>query len=300
MMSLLNDMLQDLSRQQHTDPVATVEQPALDSTAQQQRELFFYSSAAKPLPRTLLPSVLVFFLVLAGMFVWQRSDVAQPLADESTNVLLTEKNSAVISVTTGESEPHPASETVATTIAPTEVLPELDERIAALESAITQLSTQVASSDHQLPVTPVMTDAATPNEDIASVSIQEPFAMARVEQPIHHSDTQMSIAPNAKWQDQQQAQQANQWVAQGQADIAIETLQAFIANAVQPRESVIALLDIFAAQERIDEMQGVIAQADYLSPVEQQFYRAKIAVMQQQDAAAIALLEPYLGLLFVP
>lgn len=322
-MSLLNDMLRDLSHQQKVaDPAVVEQQPALDLRAEEQRELFYNSSAAKPLPRTLLPSLVVFVLVLTILAVWKWGNVKESANYESATYapVIASPNEEQAAITSAVAiNESPASEP--SVVQPAIVEPALGERIAALESAITQLSTVVANVNHisatetvALTTSKQKIQTSTLNEqvvadelqteqipleakpeNIPSVSIQEPFAPAAMKDEIVQGEPTLSISPNTKWQDQQQAQQANQLVAQGQVDIAIEKLQDFIATAQQPRESAKALLDIFALQERIEAMQALIAQADYLSVVEQQFYKAKLAVIQQQDMQAIELLEVHLG-----
>lgn len=319
-MSLLNDMLRDLSHQQKvTDPAIVEQQPALDLRAEEQRELFYNSSAAKPLPRTLLPSLVVFVLVLFVLAMWKWGNVNESAIHEPaiTVPVIAPSNEGQASITSAVAiNESPLSEP--SVLQPANLEPALGERIAALESAITQLSTVVANANHSSTIETValttseqtITDnkqvvagklqteqmpLETASENLPSVSIQEPFAIGVAEDEPAQDEPTLSIAPNAKWQDQQQAQLANQLVAQGQQDIAVKKLQNFIATATSPRESVKALLDIFALQERIEAMQALIAQADYLSVVEQQFYKAKVAVIQQQDAQAIELLEVHLG-----
>lgn len=315
-MSLLNDMLRDLSHQQKT-PEINIATPsaALDFKAQEQRELFYHTSAAKPLPHTLVPSLLVFVVVVIVLALWKFDFFIQPNTTDLVAAPLTHVkpvDTAQRNITPPTMQPVVAAE------------PELGERIAALESAITNLSTLVAQANVQPAVASTLenktfseeSDAGTdaslqqtdtaPEQVSASVSIQEPFA-APIAPSISRHDAQplietvkeqgepaLSIAPNPKWQDQQQAQQANQLMVQGQTDQAINQLQAFIATAAQPRESAKALLDIFSAQENIAAMQELLSHANYLSPVEQSFYNAKIAVIQQQDAHAILLLESHL------
>jgi len=348
-MSLLNDMLRDLSHQQTTvETAAAANQAALDFNAQEQRELFYNTSAAKPLPRTLVPSLVVFAFVLAILVLWKAdffsasdsdTTVTASVANETialpAPVQLTPVKQPIIESNTAsqaiQSSPQvpTAAESSPETVESYSLAPELGERIAALESAITNLSMVVANANNQ-PVNQSLT-ADTSDKKIAppqgdeplvradkqseqsvqsistempaSVSIQEPFASSAVE-PVVESEAislaekgepQLSIAPNIKWKDQQQAQQAKQLMAQGQTDVAIEKLQNFIATADQPHESVKTLLDIFAVQENTDAMQATLAQAKYLSVVEQTFYAAKIASIQQQDAQAIQLLETRLG-----
>jgi tetratricopeptide (TPR) repeat protein len=158
-------------------------------------------------------------------------------------------------------------------------------------------------------------DEVSPTESISaqvgdgepeSVSIQDPFVQSGNEtslteqslteqSTVEQGESQFSIEPNIKWQDQQQAQQANQLVAQGQIDSAIEKLQHYIATAAQPRQSVKTLMDIFAVQENASAIQTLLARANYLAVDEQSFYNAKIAVIQQHDAQAIQLLEANLA-----
>jgi tetratricopeptide (TPR) repeat protein len=326
-MSLLNDMLRDLSHQQTTvETAATANQAALDFNAQEQRELFYNTRAVKPLPRTLVPSLVVFVLVLAILVLWKLNFFSQTTTDTTATPSATDQTivepapvkqieSTTVEQTTQQETS--AAEPVPEAIDSRSVAPELGERIAALESAITNLSVVVANANNQ-PVNQSTNVETTPNEPLVpveqsdasispetpeSVSIQEPFATAATEPvaeslaipPVEEREPQLSIAPNVKWIDQQQAQQANQLVVQGQVDIAIAKLQNFIATANQPRESVKTLLDIFATQENTGAMQALVAQADYLSVVEQTFYEAKIASIQQQDARAIQLLEAHLG-----
>ncbi len=324
-------MLKDLSHQQKTvETAAAANQTSLDFNAQEQRELFCNTSAVKPLPRTLLPSVVVFILVLAILALWKLNVFTLPNTDTTTAIPSVAdqtiiqpavvKQSIIESTTVVQAtpsvqqmtaEPEPIPESAESNSA----VPELGERIAALESAITNLSVVVANANNQQannsvpaqgnePLAPTAQASESVSvETPASVSIQEPFAPVATE-PVAESITtplaeedepQLSIAPNIKWKDQQQAQQANQLMAQGQTDVAIEKLQNFIVIATQPRESIKTLLDIFAVQENIAGMQTLLASANYLSVVEQTFYAAKIAVIQQQDEQAIQLLEAHLG-----
>ncbi len=343
-MSLLNDMLRDLSHQQSSVETApTANQAALDFNAQEQRELFYNTSAAKPFPRTLVPSLLVFVVVLVILGLWKMDFFARSNTDATTTISVaaqeiiqpaavnppvvesTKAGQATESTQQVPAESNPLSETIDNN----SVVPELGERIAALESAITNLSVVVATANIQssnkfvgaetvvdkekFSATSALENQSTLKveqgpekvalESPASVSIREPFVQATPEpsaEPqtisvVETGEPQLSIAPNVKWQDQQQARQANELVAQGQTDVAIEKLQNFISTADQPRESVKALLDIFAMQENTSAMQELTAQTDYLSVVEQTFYAAKIATIQQRDEQAIQLLEKHLG-----
>lgn len=348
-MSLLNDMLRDLSHQQSTPETApAANQGALDFNAQEQRELFYNTSAAKPLPRTLVPSLSVFVVVLAILGLWKMDFFSRSNTNAATTLSVPAQESiqpavvnplVVESTKSGQaiesSRQVPAeSSSLSEAIDNNSIVPELGERIAALESAITNLSVVVANANSQAAntqeasiqeparqetniqdaniqaasnaINPHIDDQAINDntmEASASISIREPFPQVMPESAAEPQtillaeagEPQLSIAPNAKWQDQQQAQQANQLVAQGQTEFAIEKLQHFIATADQPRESVKTLLDIFAMQENTSAIQSLVAQAHYLSIVEQAFYKAKIATIQQQDEQAIQLLETHLG-----
>jgi len=311
-MSLLNDMLRDLSHQQQpAETIVNTPQVGLDFNAQEQRELFYHTSAAKPLPLTLVPSLVAFVVVLAIVALWKFDFFRKPVADIFVSEPLAVADVIPIEIKSTAAEP---SSIVSPVTQPEEtVVPELGERIAALESAITNLSTVVANANNHVVNSPMLdqsvivqapepqvdesllTAEQIPEQVSASVSIQEPFVQPVAESVADTSEPQLTIAPNIKWQDQQQAQQANQLAAQGQSDVAITKLQQFIATAAQPRESIKTLLDLFAVQENVPAMEALLTQANYLSTVEQNFYAAKIAVIQQLDARAIELLESHLG-----
>lgn len=327
-MSLLNDMLRDLSHQQKTtETISATQQAELEFNAQEQRELFYSTSAAKSLPRTLVPTVVVFVAVLAVLGLWKGDFFAQP--KPNADALATTATEPVSLFHSIANQPKAQEVSVQQNAASASahqsdslIEQNLGERITALESAITNLSTVVAIANHQADSKVVDNTEATgyeatnyevtavgPNaqakdqwteEELAtesvaeakprSVSIKEPFAQPAVEQ----GESRLSIAPNVKWKDEQQAQQAVQLIAQGKTDIVIEKLQHFIATAQQPRESMKVLLDVFIGQENTDVVRGLLEQASYLSIVDRTFYAAKVAVAQHQDAQAILLLESHL------
>lgn len=329
MMSLLNDMLRDLSHQ-HTpkEAPAVMQESAQGINAQEQRELFYHTRAAKPLPRTFVPSLVIFFLVLILFSLWKanvfsgsdasESIVSDDLAAKSTATTIAPSSTPMLPNTIPGATVTPGNNSQS---------PELGARIAALESAINNLSAAVANNSAPLDEAQIIADPDFALNSIAdgtsdtsfvesdsffvqadegiseSVSIQEPFAQA-VAQPLsdqsqaelsspeqEQGEAQFSIEPNIKWQDSQQAQQASQLVAQGQATLAMEKLQAYIATAAKPYQSTKALLDIFATQENISAMQNLLAQADYLSAIDKTFYAAKIAIIQEQESQAITQLE---------
>lgn len=342
-MSLLNDMLRDLTHQQKsTEAAVTGPETMQDFNAQEQRELFYHTRAVKPLPRTLVPSLAVFVLVLIIFSLWKMEFFTRSNVGIIDSAPAGQGAVAVVHPTIA-STPPPTQTEIASTLAPAapagdnnSLAPELGERIAALESAINNLSAVVADANNPSTNEPVITDPdfgaeagyeiafaepdmqadeVSPTESISaqvgdgepeSVSIQDPFVQSGNEtslteqslteqSTVEQGESQFSIEPNIKWQDQQQAQQANQLVAQGQIDSAIEKLQHYIATAAQPRQSVKTLMDIFAVQENASAIQTLLARANYLAVDEQSFYNAKIAVIQQNDAQAIRLLEAHLG-----
>ena len=157
-MSLLNDMLRDLSHQQKpVDALSAGASPTLDLSAQEQRELFNQSSAAKPLPRSFLPSVLVFVVVFAIAIAWQyitgKHIAGKQPGSEETQQLPAQH--AVQPADTPITEPSEtqtaiqqkaiiASEVPVT--APTQSDPELVTRLAALEAAVTTLTNTVVEN----------------------------------------------------------------------------------------------------------------------------------------------------------
>lgn len=340
-MSLLNDMLRDLSHQQERAATVASSRPAeLEFNAHEQRELFYSTSSAKPLPRTLLPSIIVFIVVLTALALW-KLDVftpANPVPATTEEAAYLPKPlfnsiSSTPSIATKVNVANDRNDqsgfvAVPATGSASAADDNLGDRIAALESAITNLSTLVANasqqtystvsdSDHDFgnniisnnqeddyAAAAVETDGLVASshagddaqhETLAvdksqSVSIQEPFVQSQIAQGESH----LSISPNAKWKDEQQAREAKELLMQGQADTAIENLQRFIVSTEQPRESMKALLDIFIEQENVDAVRNLLEQATYLSVADQTFYYAKAAVIQQQDTKAIQLLEAHL------
>lgn len=318
-MSLLNDMLRDLSATQKPADRMGDTAVELDLNAREQRELLHQSSVIKPMPGTLLPSLAVFVVVLVLLVAW-RQGFWLPANPLSASERVPESASAAgaglnTTITTPElpapgtaiDQPATAaqqdSDINAQAIVPEQKENVLDERLAALESAITRLSTAVEESN----TATAETTAVIPAEDqaeIESVSIRDPFAPATnssvsgqpetVQNEVIPADAHLSIAPNPVALDQRQAEQARQLLAQGLASDAIISLQAFIAGATAPRESAKVLLDIFSSQENALAINNFLAAADYLSPVEQHFYAAKVAIIQQREADAIQLLEEQL------
>ena len=140
-MSLLNDMLRDLSQDVARPSSQNLEHNlAAHSHAQEeQRELFSQSSAAKPLPRSLLPSVVVFVVVLLGVFGWRYFSDGKPAVSTTTEMV-----SFPEQVQSEKIDAVPENTGAAATIIAS---PELDERLAALESAVTTLTNVLTSSE---------------------------------------------------------------------------------------------------------------------------------------------------------
>lgn len=311
-MSLLNDMLCDLSHSQKNAEAISVS--ALELQRDEQRELLNQSSVIKPEPGKLWPSVTVFCCVLILLWtwkqgIWQTKNVPQSTPAASVISPL-QDNPDVVS---------PIAEAADSAI-------ELNERLASLETAITKLSNVVEGS--QLTVSDNATTEYVGTENIAadnvpeegsavaaeqqaSVSIRDPFtseqnldqqqtrtnntsdnaSIAVATEKVVPANAYLSVTPNPGFLDQRQAELGRQLTAQGQFSDAIIALQAFIAKAQSPQESTRALLDIFVEQENIAAIETLLSQADYLNQLDKQFYAAKAAIIQQREDRAIELLE---------
>lgn len=361
-MSLLNDMLRDLSHPAKSGVNTSLEADVLVLNDAEQRELFSQSSAAKPLSRSLVPSIIVFVLVLAG-FIGARYFFAEPLTafpavplidiattatenKTTTNVTseaaaLTENISTSVSnvaedisitnkATTNEATTNKATTNKAISDVTNEVIaaPELGERLAALETAVTTLTTVVAETKLQaVKRESLVVDAnnnALSEAATGSVSIKEPFVAdafgaettgaepvpetpldknvteeivqdKTLAAPIPAADASLTISPNAGWQDQQFAMQAQKKFRAGQVGLTIIELQDFIASQAAPLESTKLLLDILLEQENVSAVQQALAQAEFLPGVEKRYYAAKIALLTGLDTEAISLLEQSLA-----
>ncbi len=312
-MSLLNDMLRDLSHQQKpVDALSTGASPTLDLSAQEQRELFNQSSAAKPLPRSLLPSVLVFVVVFAIALALQNIDwkhIAWKQGGDTEVHTLPEQQIAQPANTPiiESPETQTAIQQKETTVsdvpvtAPTQSDPELVTRLAALEAAVTALTNTVVGDSTVLENVSVSVKDPFEVDDVPiqnrpeNISTEQHNKKSRVVQALSDEPAHLDIAPNPKWKDEEQAREARELVMQGQVNIAIEKLQGFIASAQQPRESVKTLLDLLVEQNDIAATQRILAKTDFLSSHEQAYYQAKILVNQQQEDVAIELLETHLA-----
>ncbi len=323
-MSLLNDMLCDLSHSQKNAEVMSA--PALELQQDEQRELLNQSSVIKPEPGKLWPSVAVFICVFFASWVWKQTEWAATPAQVAIDSPVAAKN------TDSHKAETPAQAPDSTVV--------LNERLAALETAITKLShvveeSQVITSDtvnaevrnqemaealnqetaealneetaEALNEETISMESAQADESQTSVSIRDPFVQdytadsgenkvvgTAKQSPADNTmpaGAHLSVKPNAAFLDQRHAEQGRQLAAQGQPSDAIIALQAFIAQAQEPGESTRALLDIFVEQENIAAIESLLAQADYLSQLDKQFYAAKVAIIQQREDRAIELLE---------
>lgn len=324
-MSLLNDMLRDLSQDVARPSSQNLEHNlAAHSHAQEeQRELFSQSSAAKPLPRSLLPSVVVFVVVLLGVFGWRYFSDEKPAVSTTTEMV-----SVPEQVQSEKIDALPENTGAAATIIAS---PELDERLAALESAVTTLTNVLTSSEQttaeqtnveqKKEVGSLQSDSSMKSvaaevasvekpldekaadqksidqesgaETAESVSINEPFAaITENNTPSEpQGDPSLFITPNPAWKDQQLALQARELFQAGQEEQSIARLQDFIASHPAAQESTRLLLDIFCEQENNTAVQQVLTQSSFLAVATKNYYAAKIRLIEGNLEEAVALLE---------
>jgi tetratricopeptide (TPR) repeat protein len=303
-MSLLNDMLRDLT---HTQKNESASRSASLNVSDDHNELIRNSSLAKPTREIFLPSLFVFVVVLVALLVWKHNfsgALVEPAINESPTPpveLETIQQTTEIDNSLNTNPEEHVDETIHTAKDATE----LNERLAALETAITKLSTVVerqesaADLDNVAAVDRVSTNAAQE----VSVSIRDPFGLdlqaeavnSQEENPdVIPADAHLAIAPNPQFLDQRKAERGRYLFAQGQVNEAILELKPFIFSAEAPRESVKALLDILSYQENAEAMEALLKTATYLSVPDQQFYLAKAAIIQNREEYAVDLLEAHL------
>lgn len=333
-MSLLNDMLRDLSQAQKiTDVGSTASLP-------DQRELLSESGMVKPGPGRLWPSLVAFVVVAFSLLAWrywgmpeQNSIVvpenlpnqALPLvtapqselkenAQTDTDSLQSQVRPNDLALEASDSSPLASVKEIAAGDPAADATVELNERLAALEMAINKLSANLVVSPEQ-PSVAVAESHQVSDEFVhdkagnsvqESTSIRDPFAQTDSPNELNHldddqqdlaipEDAHLSIAPNPMYLDQRKAQEGRDLYAQGRAEVAIKTLEDFIARSDEPRESMKALLDILNYQEDAQAMQAYLQSAEYFSPVEKHFYAAKLAIIEGREAEAVTLLENRLG-----
>lgn len=351
-MSLLNDMLRDLSHTQKSVEHASVS--TLELQDSEQRELLNQSSVIKPEPGKVWPSVATFFCVLLVLWVCKSAvseegaeralegvpaDSAASLVETSAKLprAVDAQDAASVNPALVESGQPDGSysvvdhtRTTADTASPSadaiNSSATLNDRLASLETAITKLSSAMEESQRAAngsakvvldEAEPVAAEASSLQataviaEPVNSVSIRDPFLPSQnvdqlnVQKPttaekVSFAETDanpqpanlhLSVTRNAESQDQRQAEQARQLVAQGQFSDAIIALQAFIAKTQVSQESTRVLLDIFVEQENVSAIEALLSHADYLNQLDKQFYSAKVAIIQQREDRAIELLE---------
>lgn len=329
-MSLLNDMLRDLSQDVARPTLQTPEHNLVSNARAQeeQRELFSQSSAAKPLPRSVLPSIVVFVVVLIGIVGWRYFSNEKPTVSPSIELAtIPEQVQPEAAVVLPENAGSPA-----TIIAS----PALNQRLAALESAVTTLTNVLTNSEQSnaersnpeqgnaeqknevqslqsaSPMVSVAAEVASVEkpldkktadqksidqesgaETAESVSISEPFvAIAENNIPSKpQGDPSLFIAPNPAWKDQHFATQARELFQAGQVAQSIARLQDFIASHPAAQESTRLLLDIFCEQENSAATQQVLTQASFLAPETKTYYAAKIMLLNGNLDEAVTLLE---------
>lgn len=121
-------------------------------------------------------------------------------------------------------------------------------------------------------------------ENAESHSIQDPFNPS-TEEP------HFSLSPNAQWQDQRQVQDASLLLQQEKPAQAISALEQFIATNHQAVQSTCLLLDIYIEQKNVESAQRLLASATYLEKVDHQYYKARLALVNDQTQEAMVLLE---------
>lgn len=331
-MSLLNDMLRDLSQAQKVSEAGSAA-PLAD-----QRELLSESSMVKPGPGRLWPSLVAFVVMAFSLLAWRywaglEQHHIGVVQDQMAAAQTESKGEAHVVVDSSQTPMRPdelATETddsfisterveiaagvpVAGTPA-SDATTELNERLAALEMAINKLSANLVVNAEQ-PSLEVTESRGTTFESAhdetenpvqESTSIRDPFAQTELTSELDQldaeqdnlttpADAHLSIAPNPAYLDQRQAQAGRDLYAQGRADAAINSLKDFIARSEAPRESMKALLDIFIYQEDAEAIQAHLQTADFFNPVEKHFYAAKLAIVQGREADAVTLLETRMG-----
>ncbi len=313
-MSLLNDMLRDLSQDMSRGAPPFSEREPGAASPEAQRDLFSQSSVAKATPRNFLPSLVAFVTVLAAIVGWRYFFISQDFQSDAAKAVTPGQVTAETQHNlTGANTPSSDDgiET-AEVVDVKESSSELTERLASLESAITNLAMVVANNQldaaKDIPhaentggnnaVDDVSTDTLVSRE---SFSIQEPFPagqqtsleneVALAQSDAIESDPSLFIAPNRAWQDEQTAAQAAEDFKTGRMEQGIARLQTFIANHPSAPRSSALLLDLYCEQENIAAAEQLLLRATFLAPEVKTFYSAKIALLNNKPDEALALLE---------
>lgn len=125
---------------------------------------------------------------------------------------------------------------------------------------------------------------ARTGQESGSYRIRDPF-------PIVSENSSLSVTPNAQWLDQEQAQQAQLLLQQAKQPQAILMLEDFIANHEQAVQSTRLLLEIYCQQQQVDAVQQLLASSTALDKTDQHYFKARLALMNNQLQEATDLLE---------
>lgn len=159
----------------------------------------------------------------------------------------------------------------------------------------TNLESSSLNAPDQIPAAPAesstgdLSGSSTSTEAVAQIVSPDQSQIAA------DQTAYLSVTPNAQWQDSQQAQQAQQLIAQGKQPLAMAQLQRFLARAPRSPESTKVLLELYCQQGRAPAVEDLLKDADFLPAAERNYYKARLALMAQQDDQAISLLEGQLN-----
>lgn len=144
-------------------------------------------------------------------------------------------------------------------------------------------------------VTQIASATRPPSSADQAAAVQTAVDQPAVDQIPGDQTAYLSVTPNAQWQDSQQAQQAQQLIAQGKQPLAMAQLQRFLARTPRSPESTRVLLELYCQQGRVPAVEDLLKDADFLAAAERNYYKARLALMAQQDDQAIDLLESQLN-----
>lgn len=144
-------------------------------------------------------------------------------------------------------------------------------------------------------VTQIASATRPPSSADQAAAVQTAVDQPAVDQIPGDQTAYLSVTPNAQWQDSQQAQQAQQLIAQGKQPLAMAQLQRFLARTPRSPESTRVLLELYCQQGRAPAVEDLLKDADFLAAAERNYYKARLALMAQQDDQAIDLLESQLN-----
>jgi len=157
----------------------------------------------------------------------------------------------------------------------------VSERYVQAHEIAGGMENQTYTSIHPSPI-----NEAPTSEKVLGESIK-PFPVTAA--------SNVSITPNAAWQDEQLAQHAQQLAQQGKQAEAMELLKNFVAKEQQPALSAALLADLYIQQDNMQAAEIVLQRATYLAADTTAKLRAQILSASGDDAQAIAVLEKNLG-----